>query len=86
MTISAKVGDNIELDCSSDGYPSPEILWYKFNVPLLDVTYRKLEDALNFRKLVLNDLLLADAGNYSCHVNNTLGSAYRTFILYVYGE
>ena len=86
IKISAKVGDNIELDCSSDGHPHPEALWYKYNIPLLDITYRKIEGSLKFRKLVLNNLLLADAGNYSCWVNGTLGSSSRTFILHVFGE
>lgn len=86
MIISAKVGDSIELDCSSDGQAHPETLWYKYNIPLFDITYRKLEDTLKFRKLVLNNLLLADAGNYSCLVNNTLGSINRPFILYIHGE
>jgi len=86
MIISAKVGDSIELDCSSDGNPHSEALWYKYNIPLLDITYRKLEDTLNFRKLVLKNLLLADAGNYCCWVNGTMGSINRTFVLYVYGE
>jgi len=84
MVISAKVGEGIELDCSSDGHAHPEALWYKYNIPLLDITYRTLEGTLKFRKLVLNNLLLADAGNYSCWVNDTLGSIYRTFIVYVY--
>ena len=86
MVISAKVGESIELDCSSDGHSHPEALWYKYDIPLLDITYRKLEGTLKFRKLFLNNLLLADAGNYSCWVNNTLGSNNRTFILYVYGK
>ena len=86
IKISAKVGDSIELDCSSDGHPHLEALWYKYNIPLLDITYRKLEGSLKFRKLVLNNLLLVDAGNYSCWVNGTLGSSNRTFILYVFGE
>ena len=86
MIISAKVRDSIELDYSSDGYPHSEALWYKYNIPLLDITYRKLEDTLNFRKLVLKYLLLADAGNYCCWVNGTMGSINRTFVLYVYGE
>ena len=86
MTTSAKVGDNIELDCSSDGQPRPEIFWFKYNIPLLDITYRRLEDTIKFGKLVLSTILLADAGNYSCHVNNTLGAINRTFLLYVYGE
>lgn len=46
VKVSAKVGDSIELDCSSDGYPHSEALWYKYNIPLLDITYRKLEDTL----------------------------------------
>lgn len=86
MVISAKVGEGIELYCSSDGHAHPEALWYKYNIPLLDITYRTLEGTLKFRKLVLNNLLLADAGNYSCWVNDTLGSINRTFIVYVYGE
>lgn len=86
IKISAKVGDSIELDCSSDGHQYQEALWYKYNIPLLDITYGKLEGSLNFRKLVLNNLLLADTGNYSCWVKDTLGSSNRTFILYVFGE
>lgn len=86
IKISAKVGESIELDCSSAGHPHQEALWYKYNIPLLDITYRKLEGLLKFGKLVLNNLLLADAGNYSCWVNNTLASSNRTFILYVFGE
>ena len=86
MTISAKVGDDVELDCSSDGNPHPDILWYKYSVPLLEITYRKLEETFKYRKLLLNDLLLADAGNYSCLVNNTLGSINRTFILRILGN
>ena len=86
MTISAKVGDGVELDCSSDGTPHPDILWYKYSVPLLEITYGKLEETFKYRKLLLNDLLLADAGNYSCLVNNTLGSINRTFILRILGN
>ena len=86
MVISAKVGESVELDCSSDGHAHSEALWYKYNIPLLDITYRKLEGTLNFRKLVLDNLLLADAGNYSCWVTDTLSSINRTFIVFVYGE
>ena len=87
MTMYAKVGDDVELDCLSDGNPDPDISWYKYNVPLLEITYRKLEDTfIKSGKLLLSDLLLADAGNYSCHVNNSLGLINRTFILRIYGE
>ena len=87
MTMYAKVGDDVELDCLSDGNPHPDISWYKYNVPLLEITYRKLEDTfIKSEKLLLSDLLLADAGNYSCHVNNSLGLINRTFILRIYGE
>lgn len=85
MTMYAKVGDDVELDCLSDGNPHPDISWYKYNVPLLEITYRKLEDTfIKSGKLLLSDLLLADAGNYSCHVNNSLGLINRTFILRIY--
>jgi len=83
-TLLVKAGDKVELDCSAVGHPNTEIFWYKYNIPLLDITYHKLEDTLESRKLVLDNVLLADAGNYSCHMNNTLGSMSRTFILHVY--
>lgn len=83
MTLSSKVGDNVQLNCSSDGEPLPDISWYKYSIPLSDITYRRLEDTVKFGKLVLSKILLADAGNYSCHVN---GSINRTFILNVHGE
>ena len=83
MTLSSKVGDNIQLNCLSDGEPRPDISWYKYNIPLSDITYRRLEDTVKFGKLFLSKILLADAGNYSCHVN---GSINRTFILNVHGE
>ena len=66
-TLLVKAGDKVELDCSAVGHPNTEIFWYKYNIPLLDITYRKLEDTLESRKLVLDNVLLADSGNYSCH-------------------
>ena len=85
-TLLAKVGDKVELDCSAVDDPSTRIFWYKYNNPLLDITYRRLDKRLKSKRLVLDNLLYADSGNYSCHLNNTLGSINRTFILHVYGE
>lgn len=85
-TLLAKVGDKVELDCSAVGDSSTRIFWYKYNNPLLDITYRRLDKRLKSKRLVLDNLLYADSGKYSCHLNNTLGSINRTFILHVYGE
>lgn len=86
QTLLVKSGDKVELDCSAVGHPGAEIFWYKFNSPVLDITYRKSKDMIKSKKLILDDVLLADSGNYSCHMNNTLGSISRTFIVHVFGE
>ena len=84
--LSAKVGDTIELDCSVASQSNTEISWFKYGAPLRDITYRRTDGQSKSGKLLLDDLLLADSGNYTCSVNNTLGKINKTFALGVYGE
>ncbi|CAH3123967.1 unnamed protein product, partial [Porites lobata] len=81
QSLSAKVGDTIELDCSVASQSNTEISWFKYGAPLRDITYRRTDGQSKSGKLLLDDLLLADSGNYTCSVNNTLG---KTFALRVY--
>ena len=85
-SLSAKVGDTIELDCSVASQSNTEISWFKYGAPLRDITYRRTDGQSKSGKLLLDDLLLADSGNYTCSVNNTLGKINKTFALCVYGE
>lgn len=85
QALSAKVGDTIELDCSVASQSNTEISWFKYGAPLQDITYRRTDGQSKSGKLLLDDLLLADSGNYTCSVNNTLGKINKTFALRVYG-
>ncbi|KAM7449111.1 Fibroblast growth factorreceptor 3 [Porites harrisoni] len=84
QSLSAKVGDTIELDCSVASQSNTEISWFKYGAPLRDITYRRTDGQSKSGKLLLDDLLLADSGNYTCSVNNTLGKINKTFALCVY--
>ena len=66
------------MSCAAQGYPIPTIKWTKNNIPLVntidgrlnsDKKYIELQGSLRIRKLILND-----AGNYRCFVNNSVGS------------
>ena len=76
--IQREEGSTVELPCAAQGYPIPTIKWTKNNIPLVntidgrlnsDKKYIELQGSLRIRKLILND-----AGNYRCFVNNSVGS------------
>ena len=85
-----KEGDKVELDCrpAADSPLPAEIFWYKYNMPIQDISYRTFTaDVLNLSKMTLDNLLVADSGNYSCYFNNAETSSRtfnRTFILQVF--
>ncbi|XP_074612638.1 fibroblast growth factor receptor 3-like [Acropora palmata] len=82
-----KEGGKVELDCrpAADSHPPAGIIWYKYNIPVQDISYRSFTaDVLNLSKIALDNLLVADSGNYSCSFNNTEMTFNRTFILRVF--
>ena len=84
-----KEGGKVELDCcpAADSHPPAGIIWYKYNIPVQDISYRSFTaNVLNLSKIALDNLLVADSGNYSCSFNNIERTFNRTFILRVFGE
>ena len=89
QSFFVKEGGKVELDCRSaaDSHPPAGMIWYKYNIPVQDISYRSFTaDVLNLSKIALDNLLVADSGNYSCSFNNTERTFNRTFILRVFGE
>lgn len=86
-TLAVREGDKIELDCNhlNASHPQKEIFWYKYGIPLQDISYRTFgTDVLKSSKLTFDNLLFADSGNYSCHLNNTMSSVHRIFMVQVH--
>ena len=84
--IALPVGNSVKLDCSADGYPKPEVAWYKNGKPF---TRRKGSFLyLDWKKYVvaLKDVVPSDTGTYSCNVSNHLGWINQSYYLDVRGK
>ncbi|VDK50737.1 unnamed protein product [Anisakis simplex] len=74
IDVSAIEGSEIALECKVIGTPAPQITWYKDGLKLLlenrmlQYTDRKGLSRLNIMNVVMND-----AGEYSCEAVNPLG-------------
>ena len=82
--IALPVGNSVRLDCSADGYPKPEVAWYKNGKPFTKRKGRKVWK----RKyvLALKDVVPSDTGTYSCNVSNHLGWINHSYYLDVHGK
>ena len=67
--------------------PSPSIRWTKYGQPLEEICYRAQDSQPSHTwELKLKELLLADAGNYSCTVANGNLTLTKSFMLFVRGK
>lgn len=67
--------DFISIDCVVDGFPTPDIIWYKDQEEL---TVERNETSLTFQ-----NILERDAGHYQCLATNILGMTTKSFKLKV---
>ena len=67
--------------------PPPSIRWTKYGQPLEEICYRAQDSQPSYTwELKLNELLLADVGNYSCIVASGNLTLMRIFMLFVRGK
>lgn len=66
------VGETVALQCKATGSPPPRITWLKGDQPLI-VTERHHFTSGN-QLLVVRNVVLEDAGKYTCEMSNTLGT------------
>ena len=79
-------GDHFELVCTFVGIPPPEIVWEKNGNEFLVGEGRRVINSTESSQLVINHLLLSDAGVYTCSVINVAGTDMRSVTLDVRGE
>lgn len=82
-TIVKPAGNTLNLRCKADGNPTPNITWYKDN--------KKPERSLGKVRygqwsITLDDLIISDAGNYTCVVCNELECKNFTYEVDVVGK
>uniref|UniRef100_A0A493TF77 Leucine rich repeats and immunoglobulin like domains 1 n=1 Tax=Anas platyrhynchos platyrhynchos TaxID=8840 RepID=A0A493TF77_ANAPP len=66
------VGETVALQCKATGSPPPRITWLKGDQPLV-VTERHHFTSGN-QLLIVRNVILEDAGKYTCEMSNTLGT------------
>lgn len=66
------VGETVALQCKATGSPPPRITWLKGDQPLI-VTERHHFTSGN-QLLIIRNVVLEDAGKYTCEMSNTLGT------------
>ena len=79
-SFTTKEGSNISLPCSSNGYPKPEITWYKNDQKLDTSLYNAATGVLTFPSIQFGD-----RGLYRCEARNFLGFDSTTVKIVVEG-
>ena len=71
-------GQKTELRCSASGWPTPNVMWTRLGVELID--------GRRFAVLSLYNVTKADQGIYRCTANNSHGQKSATMKLTVVGR
>ena len=79
-SFTVREGDNFSLSCSAEGFPSPEVTWYKNGQKIL----RGHSPGNGI--LVFPDIQFGDRGLYRCEARNFIGFDTASFKIVVEGE
>ena len=71
-------GEKIKLRCSASGLPTPNVMWTRLSV--------KMIEGRGFAVMSLNNVTKADQGIYRCTANNSQGQKSATMNLTVVGR
>uniref|UniRef100_M3YMQ2 Hemicentin 2 n=1 Tax=Mustela putorius furo TaxID=9669 RepID=M3YMQ2_MUSPF len=79
--VSGMAGQSLTLECDANGFPAPEITWFKDGQPIPKTGSHHLLD--KSRALHFPRIQEGDSGLYSCRAENQAGTAQRDFDLLV---
>ncbi|XP_049752935.1 hemicentin-2 isoform X2 [Elephas maximus indicus] len=79
LSVTAKAGEEVTLECEAQGSPSPLVTWMKDSRPMPLV--RDRHSLLPSGSLRLTQIQVSDSGHYQCKASNPAGSATRHYIL-----
>ncbi|XP_056132043.1 hemicentin-1 [Lampris incognitus] len=78
--VTPQVGSSVTLRCEAQGFPKPEVTWYRNGLQLVPGNGVKMDP----HQLEIVGVQLADGGTYTCKVSNMAGQVDRTFRLTVH--
>lgn len=84
--IEAKQGDGIIFEVKVEGNPEPVIKWYREDVEIVSSPDFELSRSDNLYRLTITETFPEDAGKFSCHATNAIGSDITEAYLYVQRE
>ncbi|XP_060785969.1 myosin light chain kinase, smooth muscle isoform X4 [Neoarius graeffei] len=77
-------GSAARFDCKIEGYPDPEVVWYKDDQPIKETRHFQIDyDEEGNCSLVISDVSGDDDAKYTCKAVNSLGEAICTAELIV---
>ncbi|GIY07736.1 papilin [Caerostris darwini] len=66
------IGEPAELPCNAIGWPRPTVTWWR-DTTMLPLSSRRYEQLSSYA-LLIRSVVYEDAGEYSCHAHNGIGS------------
>nr|XP_042899314.1 hemicentin-1 isoform X1 [Parasteatoda tepidariorum] len=78
-SMKAVEGSEAVLTCFADGVPPPDITWMKGGLPIVATEAHSIR--VEKFSLVLSNVKLKDAADYTCYVNNEAGEDFKTITL-----
>uniref|UniRef100_H2MDX8 Hemicentin 2 n=1 Tax=Oryzias latipes TaxID=8090 RepID=H2MDX8_ORYLA len=79
-SMTPQLGSSVTLRCVANGFPKPEVTWYKNGQQLAAGNGLKM----NSNQLEIIGVQISDGGTYTCKVSNMAGQVDRTFKLAVH--
>ena len=64
------IGTAVNLSCSADGFPVPDIMWYFQGMVFANETVNSTSSTYTESTIVINNLMLSDGGSYACEINS----------------
>ncbi|WAR06133.1 NTRI-like protein, partial [Mya arenaria] len=74
-SITSREGDNVTLRCDIDAVPTVTSAYWLFKGAVIDRHYSNMANDSTTLYLVHVNISRADAGDYTCHVQNRIGAA-----------
>ena len=60
----------MNLSCSADGFPAPDITWSFQGMPYMDNTVDYANSTYSESTIVFTNVMLTDGGSYSCQIDS----------------
>ncbi len=84
--VRKNAGHAVKLSIRVSGYPDPEVLWLKDNVPVKNTSKTKITSYSGIHALVIPKVLPEDCGLYQVVIKNSSGMIQSACMLVVEGK